>query len=179
MGRKAYRDRPRARDFQVSRVYAWENESGGMRVGLLRDEDEANRFLERVYLPLHFTPPRVIVDPRLTRNCLFHPDSRTINVVDRWGLDMGVVMHEAAHDMACLVHRVRKGLPVPSWHGPEFVGIIGEMLAALTDRDASVLRRHAEGRGIAWKTPPPSLMEVARWVRANRRRGWLARPRRR
>jgi hypothetical protein len=109
------------RDFQRSRVYAWEREEVAPRTSRLIDFADAQAFVDGVWLALGLLyPPRVdLMDKRATR-VLANGCRAGINIREK--TPAWIILHELAHTLTMTQDDYSEG------HGPDFMGIYLKLL---------------------------------------------------
>ena len=115
------------RDFQKSKLYAWENAVVEPRTNLTIPFERAQLFVDGVWLSLGFQgPPRVeLISPRATvtvaKACRMAV--RIPRVTPAW-----VILHELAHSINKRHDKAPGASVACDGHGPKFVGIYIRLL---------------------------------------------------
>jgi hypothetical protein len=155
-----------ARDFQVSRVYFWEDDWGLSSYGKLKSMRAAELFLELLYKDSGLRPPEIRENRRL-RVCLARYSTKggIIEVAPGKGMYEGVILHEACHHLANHAVFPHKAIEQVAWHGPEFTGLLIYMGAALMGIKTKSAIERANNHGIQWRAPSPRGISIAQALR--------------
>lgn len=131
----------RARDYQRSRVYAWERRAVVPHDPTTIARCQAQSMVNAIWADLGRTyPPKVCPLPRNATTILGRADRLTIELPSRcpsWCL-----LHELAHAMTSTLEQDSDG------HGPAFMAAYIVLLARYLRLDAAALRTDAAAAGI-------------------------------
>jgi hypothetical protein len=137
------------RDFQKSKLYAWENAVVDPRTDLTIPFERAQLFVDGVWLSLGFEgAPRVeLIAPQATTTVAMgcRTAVRIRHVTPAW-----VILHELAHSINKR-HDSAPGASVPcDGHGPKFVGIYIRLLDKVLNIPLALTMYSLEKHGVKY-----------------------------
>lgn len=137
------------KDTQQKKVYAWGwNLPVQTTKAKCENLAEARKLVEACYaaVPTERTPT-ITINRRLKAVCRAHYGRRTIELAPGWGLTREVVIHEAAHFAAEYPEGWHNQRSIAG-HGPEFMRVNIDMLAAVEGYSTRLLELSAYVMGI-------------------------------
>lgn len=142
----AIRWRPRRRDNQRSRVYAWERKIKNRDEVAVNTIEEVARYASRIwrsergrYGLAKTRVPEFMPARRGQRNAIAF-DHHVISLPRGWARTPRVILHELAHRLT----------PANEAHGPRFVGVLIGLLARHAGYNADALMAEADAMGVKY-----------------------------